>query len=97
MSSGNFAKRHIGPRDSQQLEMLQAMGYATMEELLEATLPAGIRSTGSLDLPTRLRETAYLEHLEGVSKENTLFRRSQPRSVACIRPGRLNLTHRCSP
>lgn len=74
MSSGNFAKRHIGPRDSQQLEMLQAMGYATMEELLEATLPAGIRSTGRLDLPTRLRETAYLEHLEDVSKENTLFR-----------------------
>ena len=74
MSSGNFAKRHIGPRDGQQLEMLQAMGHASMDELILATVPDGIRSEGELDLPMRLLEAMYLEHMEEVSKENTLFR-----------------------
>ncbi|MDG2426679.1 MAG: aminomethyl-transferring glycine dehydrogenase [Flavobacteriales bacterium] len=74
MSSGRFAPRHLGPRDHQQQQMLQEMSYDSIDQLINATVPAHIRSKGELNLPDALREFAYLEHLEEISKENTLFR-----------------------
>ncbi|XP_006740872.1 glycine dehydrogenase (decarboxylating), mitochondrial [Leptonychotes weddellii] len=39
----DFARRHIGPGDKDQREMLQALGLASIDELIEKTVPASIR------------------------------------------------------
>ena len=39
----NFAQRHIGPDEFSQQQMLTALGYASLDELTAAALPAGRR------------------------------------------------------
>ena len=46
-----FASRHIGPDHDEQARMLKAVGYASMDELMDAAIPEVIRWHGTLDLP----------------------------------------------
>ena len=39
----DFSRRHIGPGDKDRREMLQALGLASIDELIEKTVPASIR------------------------------------------------------
>jgi glycine dehydrogenase len=39
----HFANRHLGLNDLDRAEMLRAVGYTTLEELLDATIPSAIR------------------------------------------------------
>jgi glycine dehydrogenase len=43
-----FAHRHIGPRDHQIPHMLETVGFDSIEAMLQATVPAGIRMDGEL-------------------------------------------------
>ena len=52
----DFAQRHIGPAGADQARMLEAVGYASLDELTEAALPAGIAAGEPLDLPAPLTE-----------------------------------------
>ncbi|MGQ7297757.1 aminomethyl-transferring glycine dehydrogenase [Quadrisphaera sp. KR29] len=45
-----FAPRHIGPDADQVAAMLAVLGHASLEELVDAAVPAGIRTAGPLDL-----------------------------------------------
>ena len=38
----NFAQRHIGPAQTDAGRMLAAVGYASLDELTAAALPAGL-------------------------------------------------------
>ena len=38
----NFAQRHIGPSPAEQEQMLDDLGYASLDELTAAALPAGL-------------------------------------------------------
>jgi glycine dehydrogenase len=38
-----FAERHIGPDDAEASRMLKTIGYATMDEFINATIPSKIR------------------------------------------------------
>ena len=51
-----FASRHIGPAEASQARMLEAVGYASLDELTEAALPAGIAADRQLRLPAPLTE-----------------------------------------
>ena len=55
---GEFVMRHIGPRDEDVAKMLREIGYSTLDELIEATLPPSIRVDEPLDLPPPRSETA---------------------------------------
>ena len=46
-----FAARHIGPNPDEQRRMLEAVGYGSVEELMDAAIPEVIRWHGTLDLP----------------------------------------------
>jgi len=46
-----FPRRHIGPDEAEVREMLATLGYRSVEELIEATIPEGIRLRRSLRLP----------------------------------------------
>ena len=41
----DFAQRHIGPAGADQARMLETVGYASLDELTEAALPAGIAAS----------------------------------------------------
>ena len=39
----SFIPRHIGPGEEEIAEMLRVVGYDTLDSLIDATIPAGIR------------------------------------------------------
>ena len=47
-----FADRHIGPGEEEQRAMLEALGFPSLDALMEAAVPHGIRTPAGLDLPT---------------------------------------------
>ena len=52
---GEFVARHIGPDDAAVAHMLEAIGHESLESLMTAAVPDGIRSAAALDLPDRPR------------------------------------------
>src|SRR5687768_10392037 len=69
-----FATRHIGPGDDDVKEMLGALGYASLEELIDATVPAAIRMRGALNLPPAQSEFEALTGLRALARKNRLTR-----------------------
>src|SRR4051794_22958711 len=51
MTEVPFAARHIGPSPAERAEMAQATGYDGVAELIDAAVPADIRTDRPLDLP----------------------------------------------
>jgi len=52
-----FADRHIGLSDADTASMLDRLGFASLDALMAAAVPAAIRSTGTLALPEPLSES----------------------------------------
>jgi glycine dehydrogenase len=69
-----FQRRHIGPDEQQTAEMLKAIGVASLEELVDRTVPAGIRMKEELNLPAAMSEADYLQHIKEVSLKNKAFK-----------------------
>ncbi|MDQ0379658.1 aminomethyl-transferring glycine dehydrogenase [Amycolatopsis thermophila] len=57
----SFADRHIGPSEHEQAKMLAECGYGSLDALVEAAVPASIRTTGALDLPPASEQEATAE------------------------------------
>jgi glycine dehydrogenase len=51
-----FVQRHIGLSDADATVMLDRLGFPSLDALMDAAVPAGIRATEPLDLPTALSE-----------------------------------------
>lgn len=71
--SNEFRSRHIGPREGDSRAMLRAIGSASLDELIDQTVPAAIRMQSPLDIPPTLSEHEYLRHIKEVSLKNKLF------------------------
>ncbi|ERJ57901.1 aminomethyl-transferring glycine dehydrogenase [Sphingobacterium paucimobilis] len=69
-----FQDRHNGPRAAQVEEMLGFLGVGSLEELIEQTVPAQIRSKKALNLPDALGEVAYLEKVAQIAEKNKVFK-----------------------
>ncbi len=65
-----FARRHIGPSDSDQAKMLAVVGHGSLHELTNAAVPHGIRSSEPLDLPAAADEQATLAELRNLAARN---------------------------
>ncbi|MGI8434241.1 MAG: aminomethyl-transferring glycine dehydrogenase [Nocardioidaceae bacterium] len=65
-----FARRHIGPDAAEQSQMLEALGYSSMDDLLYAALPDSIRVAKPMELPPALSEVAALEALDSMAARN---------------------------
>jgi glycine dehydrogenase len=65
-----FADRHIGPMEAAQAKMLAECGYGSLDALLDAAIPASIRSGGELDLPPALGEQAAQSRLRSIAGRN---------------------------
>ncbi|MEI6948736.1 aminomethyl-transferring glycine dehydrogenase [Paraflavisolibacter sp. H34] len=68
-----FERRHIGPDEEQLEKMLKVVGVASMDELIDKTVPAEIRMDHSLNLPPAMSENEYLRHIKDVSLRNKVF------------------------
>ena len=51
-----FAKRHIGPNEKETTAMLAEIGFTTIEELIDKTIPENIRLQNELELPAAISE-----------------------------------------
>ncbi len=69
----NFAQRHIGPSQAEQQRMLDAIGYASLDVLTEAALPAGLASKRPLNLPAPLQEDQVLAELRRLAAKNQVL------------------------
>jgi glycine dehydrogenase len=77
--SDTFAHRHIGPSEADIAEMLQTLGYDSLEAFTDAVVPESIRLRRSLrldapaDRPNR-GEYELLNELHTVAEQNQVFR-----------------------
>ena len=51
-----FARRHLGPNERQTKEMLQVLGLASLDELVQKTVPSDIQFRGTMKIPDALRK-----------------------------------------
>ena len=72
-AGANFIPRHIGPRDSDIDEMLNAVGAKSLEDLIDKVIPEDIRMEGELELPEALSERNALSDLRQVAGRNQAF------------------------
>ncbi|MBO9573842.1 MAG: glycine dehydrogenase (aminomethyl-transferring), partial [Chitinophagaceae bacterium] len=69
-----FQSRHIGPDSHETAEMLKVIGKPSIEALIDATIPAGIRLSQPLQEPVPQSEYEYLRELKNTASRNKVFR-----------------------
>ncbi|MGH9372653.1 MAG: aminomethyl-transferring glycine dehydrogenase, partial [Vicinamibacterales bacterium] len=71
---GSFQSRHIGPDVAERDAMLAAVGVSLLDELIDQTIPPGIRLPVPLDLPEGESEHEYLRRLRAIAARNRVAR-----------------------
>jgi glycine dehydrogenase len=73
-TSPDFEQRHIGSNAAQIQQMLEVLGLASLEDLIDKTVPQSIRQNKPLNLPAPLSEQAALAKLKAIAVKNEVFR-----------------------
>jgi len=74
MNTNSFQRRHIGPNENEQKQMLETIKVDNLEQLIDETVPSDIRLSESLQLDAPMSEYEYLNHIEDLSKKNKVFK-----------------------
>ena len=69
-----FARRHLGPSPDQVAEMVAAVGYQSVDAMIDATVPETIRLDGALDLPAARSESEALADLRTTLGRNRVLK-----------------------
>ena len=72
-----FPERHIGPSPEETQQMLSFLGKRSLKDLIDAVVPATVRSPKALALsrfPQALTEYEALERIKGVAAKNVVAR-----------------------
>jgi glycine dehydrogenase len=69
-----FQSRHIGPDAADRDAMLEVVGAASLEALVDDTIPASIRLKAPLSLPDGRTEHRHLRDLRRLAARNQLFK-----------------------
>jgi glycine dehydrogenase len=69
-----FIPRHIGPSDEEAAAMLQTLGYDSLDELIDATVPESIRLRRPLALGDPVPEFEALRRLRRMMERNEVYR-----------------------
>jgi glycine dehydrogenase len=72
--SDEFVRRHIGPDEDDVAQMLRAVRAASLDELIDQTVPSGIRLRRPLDLPAAKTEHELLDQLHSIASKNEVWR-----------------------
>jgi glycine dehydrogenase len=69
-----FERRHNGPGDPEISRMLDAIGYDSLDELVDAAIPESIRHRAPLELPAGASEYEALRELRELAARNLVLR-----------------------
>ena len=69
-----FVRRHIGPSSAEINEMLSALGYSSLDEFIEATIPETIRAKKTLGIGQPRTEHDVLNEIRRIAGKNKVFR-----------------------
>lgn len=69
-----FEARHIGTTRQDQAEMLEAIGFKSLAELMDAAVPETIRFRGSTPLPSPISESQAIAELRALAAKNRVTR-----------------------
>jgi glycine dehydrogenase len=72
--SDTFVHRHIGPNAADVRTMLASLGYDSLDDLVDATVPAAIRMTAPLNLGEPRGEFELLAELKSMAAKNKVSR-----------------------
>ncbi|HHC08925.1 MAG TPA: glycine dehydrogenase (aminomethyl-transferring) [Actinobacteria bacterium] len=72
-SAGEFLRRHLGPSDDDVAAMLAELGFADLEELTEAVVPASIRIDDRPDVPGPWSEAEVVARLAELAAGNEVY------------------------
>ncbi len=72
--SDTFVRRHLGPSMDDVEAMLAALGYKTLDEFIDATVPEGIRLRRTLDIGPARTEHDVLDELQTMAAKNVVAR-----------------------
>jgi glycine dehydrogenase len=70
----DFIQRHVGPTVKQQTEMARAMGYDSLDALIDDTVPSAIRQQQPMNLPGAQTEQQVIARLRELASLNTVNR-----------------------
>ncbi|HVQ87111.1 MAG TPA: aminomethyl-transferring glycine dehydrogenase [Actinomycetes bacterium] len=65
-----FVRRHVGPGDAQVAHMLNALGFADLDALIQDAVPDVIRMEKALDLPPAASEVEVVDELRDIGTRN---------------------------
>ncbi|MBK5255615.1 MAG: aminomethyl-transferring glycine dehydrogenase [Vicinamibacteria bacterium] len=69
-----FSRRHVGPSEADRAAMLDVLGAASLDALIEETVPPSIHLRRPLNLPRPLSESELLEKLTAIAELNQTWR-----------------------
>src|SRR5262245_289692 len=69
-----FARRHVGPSDSERAAMLGVLGASSLDGLIDETVPPSIRLRRDLNLPPALSESDLLRRISAIADSNETWR-----------------------
>ncbi len=69
-----FEDRHHGQTEAAQADMLRTIGVATLDELIDQTVPAAIRLNAPLALPAPKTEAQFLADFRKLASQNKIFK-----------------------
>jgi glycine dehydrogenase len=70
----DFLHRHLGPTKADIQEMLAALGFLSLDTLVDTAIPSDLRFHRSLDVPASNGEQAALARLKAIASENMVYR-----------------------
>ena len=69
-----FTQRHIGTTDIERISMLKELGYSSMDELIEKTIPSKIRLARGLEFSKTITESKWLANVKRIAHKNKVFK-----------------------
>ena len=73
-SMSDFVRRHIGPSEAEQTQMLSDLGLSSMDELIRQIVPDSILLRGDYKLPDGCSEQEALTELKEIAQQNIVKR-----------------------
>ncbi|WP_288479454.1 aminomethyl-transferring glycine dehydrogenase [uncultured Pseudomonas sp.] len=73
-TADEFVPRHIGPRELDEIAMLNLLGYESLDAMTAQVIPESIKGTSVLDLPAGLSEADALAELRAIADKNRLLK-----------------------
>jgi glycine dehydrogenase len=73
-TDASFQRRHIGPGPEEIQQMLDRIGYESVDALISATIPENIRMRGALNITGPAGEHEALAELRAIASQNRVMR-----------------------